>query len=62
MKYLASIAAVRYSGKGEELDHLPIRIEADDHKEADQKALEVAKMRWPTEEGWSGHSAVSVLR
>ena len=62
MKYLASIAAVRYSGKGEELDHLPIRIEADDHKEADQKALDEALQRWPKDEDWQGHDAVSILR
>ena len=62
MKYFSSIVAVRYSGKGEELDRLPIRIEADDHKEADEKALEIAKMRWPKDEDWQGHDAVSVLR
>ena len=62
MKYFASIAAVRFSGKGEEIDHLPIRIEADDHDEADKKAPEIALQRWPKKEGWQGHSAVSVLR
>jgi len=61
-KFMASIAAVKYSGKGEELEHLPIFIEADDHKEADEKALEIAKMRWPKDEDWQGHDAVSVLR
>ena len=62
IRYLASIVAVRFSGKGMELDHLPITIEADDHDEADQKALEIALQRWPKSEGWSGHDAVAVLR
>ena len=62
MKYFASIVAVRYSGKGEELDHLPILVEADSHDEADKKALDEALQKWPKSEGWSGHDAVSVLR
>ena len=62
MKYMTSIAAVRFTGKGEELDHLPTFIEADNRKEANKKALEIALQRWPKSEGWSGHSAVSVLR
>jgi len=62
MKYMTSIAAVRFTGKGMELDHLPIRIEADNCKEANEKALEMALERWPKDEGWSGHDAVSILR
>jgi len=62
MKYFASIAAYKFTGQGMFLDHLPIRIEADSHDEADKKALEIAKEKWPKSEGWSGHDAVSVLR
>ena len=62
MKYFASIVAVCFTGKGMELDHLPIHIEADSHNEADKKALDEALKKWPKSEGWSGHDAVSVLR
>jgi len=62
MKYFASIAAISITGKGMELDHLPIHIEADNRKEANKKALEIALQRWPKDEGWSGHSTVSLLR
>ena len=61
-KFVASILAVRYSGKGEEIGHFPIFIEADNQKEADEKAKEIALQRWPKAEGWAGHNAVSVLR
>jgi len=61
LKYIASIAAVHASGKGMFVGHLPVRIEATDYKEADQKALEIALQRWPKEEGWTSHDAVSLL-
>ena len=61
-KYTASIAAIHSSGKGMILDHLPVRVEAESANEANEKALEIAKQRWPADEGWSGHSAVSLLR
>ena len=61
-KYIASIVAIRSNGQGMKFDHLPIRIEAESANEANEKALEVAQKRWPAEEGWSGHSAVSLLR
>jgi hypothetical protein len=62
MKYFASIAAYKFTGQGMFLDHLPIRIEADSHDEANKKALDEALEKWPAKEGWQGHDAVSVLR
>ena len=61
MKYTASIVAIKSNGQGMKYDHLPIRIEADSTNEANEKALEIAKQRWPAEDGWSDHSAVSLL-
>jgi hypothetical protein len=61
-KYVASIVAVRYSGKGEEIEHLPIFVEAGDHDEAGEKALEIALQEWPVKEHWQRHSAVALLR
>ena len=61
MKYIASIVAIKSNGQGMKYDHLPIRIEANSTNEANEKALEIAKQRWPAEDGWSDHSAVSLL-
>jgi len=61
LKYIASIAAAHASGKGMFVGHLPVRIEAESIDEADKKALEIALQRWPTEEGWTSHDAVSLL-
>jgi len=61
MNYIASIVAIRSNGQGMKYDHLPVRVEADSTEEADEKALEIAKQRWPAEDGWSDHSAVSLL-
>ena len=60
-KYITSIVAIKSNGQGMKYDHLPIRIEAESTDEADEKALEIAKQRWPTEDGWSDHHAVSLL-
>ena len=62
MKYITSIVAIKSNGQGMKYDHLPIRIEADSSDEADEKALEIARQRWPAEDGWYDHSAVSLLR
>lgn len=61
MKYIASIVAIKSNGQGMKYDHLPIRIEADSTKEADEKVLAIAKKRWPEDEGWTSHNAVSLL-
>ena len=61
MRYITSIAAIKSNGQGMFLEHLPVRIEAANAKEADEKALEIARQRWPTEEGWTSHDAVSLL-
>ena len=61
MRYITSIAAVKSNGQGMFLEHLPVRIEAKDNKEADEKALAIAEKRWPIEDGWEAHSAVSLL-
>ena len=61
MKYTASIVAIKSNGQGMKYDHLPIRIEADSTNEANEKALEIARQRWPTEDRWSDHHAVSLL-
>ena len=62
MKYIASIVAIRSNGQGMKYDHLPVRVEADSTDGADEKALEIARQRWAAEDGWSDHSAVSLLR
>ena len=62
MRYTASILAIKSNGQGMKFDHLPVRIEADSTDEANEKALAIAKQRWPTEEGWTSHNAVSLLR
>lgn len=62
MKYLFSIAAIHSSGKGMKLDHVPIYVEVNSVKKANEAALEVARKRWPVTSGWAGHSAVSLLR
>jgi len=61
MRYIASIVAIKSNGQGMKYDHLPIRIEADSTNEANEKALEIARQRWPTEDGWSDYHAVSLL-
>ena len=61
MRYIASIVAIRSNGQGMKYDHLPVRVEAESADEADEKALEIACQRWPTEDGWSDHHAVSLL-
>jgi len=61
VKYTASIVAIKSNGQGMKYDHLPIRIEADSTNEANEKALEIARQRWPTEDGWSDYHAVSLL-
>ena len=61
MKYITSIVAIKSNGQGMKYDHLPIRIEAESAKQADEKALEIARQRWPTEDRWSDHHAVSLL-
>ena len=61
MKYITSIVAIKSNGQGMKYDHLPIRIEADSTNEANEKALEIARQRWPAEDGWTSHNAVSLL-
>ena len=61
MKYITSIVAIKSNGQGMKYDHLPIRIEADSTNEANEKALEIARQRWPAEDGWSDYHAVSLL-
>ena len=61
MKYIASIVAIKSNGQGMKYDHLPVRVEAENAQQADEKALEIARQRWPTEDGWSDYHAVSLL-
>lgn len=61
MRYITSIAAIKGNGQGMKLSHMPVRVEAESREEANERALEIAKQRWPTEDGWSDYHAVSLL-
>ena len=60
--YIAAIVAVRFDGKGMELECYPVTLQASSRQDAERMALEEAGRRWPVSEFWGGHSATARLR
>jgi len=58
----ASIAAARFSGRGMELETLPVTVSGANHDEAAERALEIALRQWPKGEHWAQHAACAMRR
>ena len=56
-KYLGSIVAVRFTGKGMELGTAAVRLQAENIEDALAAAELLAVSKWPPGDFWGNHSA-----